>query len=155
MSPTIKRPDLPATKAQLWALYNLSKEDHRYMDLTVLQANNLIKEYINKKNQTKEISFEDKLYNYLISNRKEIDEIVKYCIKYGFNKDYSGILSDAHKKFINTLMWDNLSSSETIRLNKIMNISEVFKKDSKINYAIYNLITEFKNTQNECNSADI
>ncbi len=48
----IRKPDLPATKRQLWYLHILTGNDTRQLELTVLQANEAINTALNKRKKS-------------------------------------------------------------------------------------------------------
>ena len=46
---TLKSPDAPATRKQLWALFCATKRDHRNDGLTMQEASDLISKYLKEK----------------------------------------------------------------------------------------------------------
>lgn len=77
----LTNPNSPATKRQLWALFVGTKKDHRGLNLTKLEAFNLIQEMNNAKgfvnNETPKIneSLDVELLKYLQANSEKIVKI--------------------------------------------------------------------------------
>jgi len=74
---TMSKPDLPATKKQLWLLHLLTKEDTRNWNLTVKQASEKISELkgsngkVNRKNNKPD-------------TQTKLDKKWHYCVMYGY-----------------------------------------------------------------------
>ena len=84
MTMTISKPDIPATKKQLWLLHLLTKEDTRNWNLTVKQASDKISELKGSSNHKPKTKVKNKPVKYELE-RKQAHNKYKDSIGYGLN----------------------------------------------------------------------